>query len=110
MHFNWILLQAASNPQQPQGMSLFGFLPIVLVFVVMYFFLIRPQAKKAKEHQKLLDSITAGTEIVTSGGIHGRVKGVKGQNNEILILEIAEGLKVEIDRAAVARVKGGEGK
>lgn len=108
MHFAWTMLQAAAAPQ---GGGMFGlFVPMIVIFGIMYFFMIRPQAKKAKELQKMLEAITAGTDVVTTGGIHGTVKGVKGQHNEILIIQIAEGLKIEVDRAAVGRVKGTEGK
>lgn len=113
MSIAWVILQTANQPaaQPPSGGAMFvQFLPIILIFVVMYFFLIRPQAKKAKEHQKMLDAIAAGTEIVTSSGIHGTVKGMKGANNEIVILQVAEGMKIEIDRASIGRVKGPDGK
>ncbi len=109
MHFAWTMLETAQQPAQ--GGGLIGlFLPMAVIFAIMYFFLIRPQAKKAKEMQKMLDSVTPGTEIVTNGGIHGIVKGVKGMNNEILIIQIAESVKIEIDRGAIGRVKGAETK
>lgn len=114
MSLAWIVLQVADGAAAKPSAGPLGFLvslfPFILVFVIMYFFLIRPQAKKAKEQQKMLDSITPGTEIVTGAGIHGVVKGVKGQNNEILIIQIAENVKIDIDRGAVGRVKSMEGK
>lgn len=117
MNYLWVLLQATgtNGTQQsppPSGplSFLISFFPIIAIFLIMYFFLIRPQSKRAKEHQKLLESITPGMDIVNSSGIHGRVKGMKGSNNEILIVEIADGVKVEMDRASVSRVKSMEGK
>lgn len=115
MNFLWIFLQASGNGAGAQSSGgplgfLISFFPIIAIFVIMYFFLIRPQSKKAKEHQKLLEAVTAGMDVVTSSGIHGRVKGLKGSNNEILIIEIADGVKVEVDRSAVGRVKSTEGR
>ena len=108
--FAWTLLQAAT-PATGQGNGLVGlFLPMAVIFGIMYFFLIRPQAKKQKELSKMLDSLSPGTEVVTTGGIHGTVKGMKGVNNEIVVLQIAESVKIEVDRAAVGRVKTVEGK
>ncbi len=113
MLFAWTLLDAAPAGQTPApggGNMLITFLPFILVFAIMYFLMIRPQAKKAKELAKMLQSITPGTEVVTTGGIHGIVKGAKGQNNEILILQIAEGIKIDVDRAAVTRIATADGK
>ena len=110
MHIAWTMLDATAAPAAGGGNMLVTFLPMILVFAIMYFFLIRPQARKAKDMQRMLESVTPGTEVVTTGGIHGTVKGQKGQNNEILILQIAEGVKIEVDRTAVGRVKAAEGK
>ena len=105
MHIAWTMLDATAAPSAGGGSMLVTFLPMILVLAIMYMFLIRPQAKKAKELQRMLESITPGTDVVTNSGIHGTVKGQKGQNNEILILQISEGVKIEIDRSAVGRVK-----
>ncbi|MCX7834732.1 MAG: preprotein translocase subunit YajC [bacterium] len=114
MNYLWLFLQTQGNGTQPPPSGplnlLISFFPIIAIFLIMYLFLIRPQSKRAKEHQKLLESITPGMEVVTSSGIHGRVKGVKGSNNEILILEIADGVKIDVDRAAISRVKTMEGR
>jgi preprotein translocase subunit YajC len=72
---------------------------IILMFVVFYFLLIRPQQKKAKEHQKMLDAIGRGDEIVTNGGLIGRVFSVKGN---VLTLEVADKMKVRVLRAQIA--------
>ena len=75
--------------------------PLVFIFVIFYFLLIRPQQKKAKEHAKLVESIKTGDEVVTNAGIHGVVANVK---DKTLIIKIADNVKVEFDRAAVAAV------
>ena len=80
-----------------------SFLPIILMFVVMYFLMIRPQMKKAKEHQRLVSELQKGDEVVTQGGIAGRVAKV-GEN--YLAVEVAEGKEgpvvMQIQKNAVA--------
>lgn len=75
-------------------------LPFVLIIVVMYFLMIRPQAKKQREKAKMLQEIQPGDDIVTIGGIYGKVEGVKDKN--ILIVRIAKDVKINISRSAVA--------
>ncbi len=79
--------QAAAAPADPAG-GLMGMLPIILMFVVLWFIMIRPQMKKAKEHQKMVGELQKGDEVVTQGGIAGRIAKV-GEN--YLSIEIAEG-------------------
>lgn len=84
-------------------------LPFVLMFVVLYFLILRPQIRKQKSQQKMLDGLKRGDKIVTSGGIHGVITNLK---DDILTVKIAENVKVELSRAAVSRVKpdsGGDG-
>lgn len=76
-------------------------LPLVFIFVIFYFLLIRPQQKKAKEHAKLIEAIKTGDEVVTNAGIHGVIANVK---DKTFIIKIADNVKVEFDRAAVAAV------
>lgn len=76
-----------------------------LMFAVMWFLIIRPQQKRQKEHQNMVNSLKKGDRIVTSGGLHGVVKDVREQT---LLVKIAENTHVEISRGAVASVKGGE--
>ena len=80
-----------------------AFLPLILIFVIMYVLIIRPQQKKQKEHQRMLDSVKKGDKVVTSGGIYGQVVGVK-EKEQTLIVMVAENVKLEISRAAIARV------
>lgn len=78
-----------------------GIWMIALIFIIFYFLLIRPQQKKSKEHQKLMDSLTKGDRVVTSGGIYGTVIGVK---EGIVVLKIAEEVKIEVAKSAVTAV------
>jgi preprotein translocase subunit YajC len=79
--------QAAGAASDPTG-GLMGMLPILLMFVVLWFVMIRPQMKKAKEQQKMVSELTKGDEVVTQGGIVGRISKV-GEN--YLSLEVADG-------------------
>ena len=78
------------------------FLPLILIFAIMYFLLIRPQQKKMKEHQAMVDALRRGDQVVTQGGLIGKVSKVK-EDNEIEV-EIAEGVKVRVVRSTIAQV------
>lgn len=95
-----LLLAQAATPEQPN--PLISMAPLVFIFIIFYFLLIRPQQKKAKEHAKLVESIKTGDQVVTNAGIHGVVSNVK---EKTLIIKIADNVKVEFDRAAVAVVE-----
>lgn len=73
---------------------------LVIIFVIMWFFMIRPQQKKQKEIQNFRNSITRGQQIVTAGGIYGVVKDIDEANN-ILKVEVANGLCIKVDRGSV---------
>ena len=81
--------------------SLMSMLPLVLMFVVLYFVMIRPQMKKQKEHRTMIEALAKGDEIVTVGGILGKVSKL-GDN--YLTLEIAANVEVQIQRSAVVQV------
>jgi len=81
--------------------SLMSMLPLVLMFVVLYFVMIRPQMKKQKEHRAMVDALAKGDEIVTGGGMLGRVTKL-GDN--FIGVEIANGVEVQIQRSAVVQV------
>ena len=82
-------------------------LPLVLIFAVFYFLLIRPQQKKAKVHREMLGAISRGDRVITGGGIMGKV--TKVVNDQELAVEIAEGIKVRVQRSMVAGVISKEG-
>ncbi len=89
------------------GFDVMGMLPLVLIFAVFYFLLIRPQQKKAKFHREMLGMINRGDKIITNGGIMGTVTKVISDSE--LAVEIAEGIKVRVQRSMIASVmpKGG---
>jgi preprotein translocase subunit YajC len=87
------------------GSSLLGFLPFILIIVIMYFLMIRPQVKKQKERQKMIDAVEKGDKVVTSGGIHGKVSGFT-DDGKTVILQVDEKVKLNVDRSAIGVVKG----
>jgi len=95
--FNLAYAQSASQPSQ----MLNSFIPLILIFLVFYFLLIRPQQKKQKEHKILLDSIKKGDEILTSGGIVAKVTKADGEK---LNVDIAPNVNVIVYRSTVADV------
>ena len=90
--------QAAGGAQEP---GLAGFLPLVILFLVFYLFLIRPQMKRQKEHSKMVRELAKGDEIVTNGGMLGRVTEI-GSN--FFKLEIAKDVEVKVQKSAVAQI------
>jgi len=89
----------AAGGQGAGGFS--GFVPIILMFVIFYFLLIRPQQKKTKEHQAMVNQLKKGDRIVTSGGLHGRITGV---SDSTATVEIADKVRVKIARSNVSQV------
>jgi len=75
-----------------------AFIPIILMFVIFYFLLIRPQQKKAKEHRDMLGNLKKGDRIITSGGIHGRITGL---DEQAATIEIAEKVRIKISRGNI---------
>jgi len=84
---------------RPAGSALGSFLPLILIFAVFYFLLIRPQQVKTKQHQQMLLGLKRGDKIVTSGGIYGEITQVGGRTVEI---KVANGVKLTISKTAVA--------
>jgi preprotein translocase subunit YajC len=100
---DWLISTAAAQAQGASGQSgaLMQFLPLVLIFVVFYFLLIRPQTKRAKEHRALIAALQVGAEVVTSGGILGKVTDLSEQ---YVTVEIADGVKVKVQRHTITQV------
>lgn len=86
----------------PAGVGAGGFasfLPLILIFVVFYFLLIRPQQKQAKQHQAFLNDLKKGQKVITKGGIYGEIVGL---NDSVLTLEIADNIQIKVDRGSIA--------
>lgn len=90
-----VLLQGAAAAG---GSQWSGILMIVALFAIMYFFMIRPQQKKQKEIQKMREALTVGDEVVTAGGIYGKIKNI---NDTTYSIEIAEGVKIKVEKTSV---------
>ncbi len=91
------LLQAAA----PEGSMLSMIAPFALIFVIFYFFIIRPQNKKQKETKKMIDALKKGDKVVTIGGIHGVVSSTKEQS---VVVKVDDNAKIEFSRSAIATV------
>jgi len=90
--------------QQPgggQGSQIWSFLPIILIFVIFYFLLIRPQQKRAKEHRNLLDNLKVGDYVLTAGGIYGKITGIR---ENIVTVEISDKVRVKVARGNIGGV------
>jgi preprotein translocase subunit YajC len=85
----------AANGAAPGGGGIASFIPLILIFVIFYFLLIRPQQKKAKDHQIYLANLKKGDGVVTSGGLHGEITGL---TDTVVTLEIADNLRVKVSR------------
>ena len=99
MDIPMLLAQAAPGPEQPP--VLFQFLPLIIIAVLFYFLLIRPQQKKQKEHEKLVAGVKTGDKVVTAGGIHGIVANVK---DSTFLIKVADNVKIEFDKSSITSV------
>ncbi len=92
---------AMAPPQngQGQGNPIVAFLPLIIIFAIFYFLLIRPQQKRAKEHQNFLKNLKKGDEVVTNGGLIGRIVSL---SDDVVTLEIAEKVRVKVLRNQIA--------
>jgi preprotein translocase subunit YajC len=98
-----VLSLGQAAPAKPAGWQslVASIMPMVLIFAIMYFLLIRPQQKRAREHEQLLSQLKAGDRVLTSGGLMGTVTAVK---DKTFMLKIADGVVVEVSRTSVASV------
>ena len=99
--FDLFLLMPPSG-EGSGGMDFRMLIMFGLIFVVFYFFLIRPQSKKQKDHRKMLEALQKGDKIITIGGIHGEIVNV---DKDILKIKIAENVKIDLNRSAISTVK-----
>lgn len=94
-------LYQAQPSARPQGSFLTAMIPFILVFVIFYFLLIRPQRMKQKKHQQMVEQLKPGDKVITSGGIYGTVMGVQKDKLEV---KIASNVKIDITKNAVAAI------
>lgn len=91
----------AAGAPAAQGNPIMSLLPLIIIFVIFYFLLIRPQTKRAKEHRKMVEAIATGDEVVTNGGIAGKVTNV---GEQFVSVEAAEGVELKVQKHAIATV------
>ena len=91
----------ATAPASDMMSSLTGMLPLVLMFVVLYFVMIRPQMKKQKEHRAMIEALATGDEVATAGGLLGKVTKL---GESYLTLELSPGIEVQLQRSAIGQV------
>ena len=97
---------APAGGGQPQGPAamISSFLPLILIFVIFYFLLIRPQSKKAKEHKQMLDDLKKGDKVMTNGGIYGLIEDID-ESSITLKIGIGSDVKVKVSRSHVAGLR-----
>lgn len=96
--------QAAGSAGASGGSALMQFLPLIFIFVIMYFLLIRPQQKKMKETRAMIEAIRRGDMVVTQGGIIGKVTHVKEDGSNEVEVEISQGVKVRVVKSSISQV------
>ena len=100
---DWLIASASAQTAggAAPGGAFVQLLPLLLIFVVFYFLLIRPQAKRAKEHRSMVGALAVGDEVETSGGILGKVTET---GDQFMTVEIADGVRVKVQRQTISRV------
>jgi preprotein translocase subunit YajC len=98
---NWFIQDAWAQAEASPTDPLLSFLPLILIFVVFYFLLIRPQNKRQKEHRELVSNLAVGDEVVTAGGVLGKVTEVSEQ---FLRIEVADGVQLRVQRHTIGAV------
>ena len=99
------LLYALTSPEGQQGGGITAFLPFILIMVVIYFLMIRPQSKRQKEKKQMIKNLKKGDRIITIGGIHGNIAGFKN-NGKVVILKIDKNMNITVNKSAVAGLAG----
>ncbi len=91
----------AATPAAPAGNPLASFVPIILIFIIMYFVLFRPQMRRQKEQARLVSTLKTGDRVVTASGIHGLISNVK---ETTVIVKVADNVKLEMEKTAITNV------
>jgi len=97
---DFFINSAHAQDASTQG-GLLSFLPLIVIFVIFYFLLIRPQMKRAKEHRKLVEQLSTGSEVVTNGGLLGRITDV---GESFVTVELADNVQVRVQKHAISSV------
>ena len=95
-------IQLFAGGQGAQGGGFIAYLPFVLILGIMYFLMIRPQAKRQKEKQKMLSDLKKGDRVVTIGGIHGTISGFKSKEKKVVILKVDKDTSMTVNKSAIA--------
>ncbi len=98
---DFLISSAYAQSQAPAGGGLLSLLPLVVIFVIFYFLLIRPQMKRQKEHRAMVGALQKGDEIVTSGGLLGKITDV---GESFITVRLAEEIEIKVQRHAVGQV------
>lgn len=97
---DFFIASAQAQDASPQG-GLMSFLPLIVIFIIFYFLLIRPQMKRSKEHRKLVEQLSTGDEVVTNGGLLGRITRV---DESFVTVEFADKVRIKVQKQAIASV------
>jgi preprotein translocase subunit YajC len=97
---DFFISSAHAQDAAPAG-GLMSFLPLIVIFIIFYFLLIRPQMKRAKEHKQLVNQLANGDEVVTNGGLLGRITNV---GESFVTVELADNVKIKVQRHAIASI------
>jgi len=92
----------AGGAEQQAGGGMEGIIMLVIMFAIFYLLLIRPQQKRAKQHKELVESLKSGDQVVTAGGIHGKIVAVQ---DDIITLEVASNVRIKINRPSIVGTK-----
>jgi preprotein translocase subunit YajC len=103
----WPLLMAPAPTDGSQPPAWVQLLPLVILFVLMYFVLLRPQMRRQKEQEKLISSVKSGDRVVAAGGIYGTVTNIK---DAVVVLKVADNVKIEVQRSTITSVDKSEEK
>mgnify|MGYP001242532044 CR=1 FL=1 len=94
------ILYAQQNIQNGSGIA--AFLPMLLIGIIFYFLILRPQTKSKKDHEKMLSDLKKGDRIITRGGIYGKIVNFQGKNNSIIIIDTGGDYKLSIARSYIS--------
>ena len=99
-----IFAQEGASQQGPAGIQgmIAQFFPFIILFVVLYLIIIRPERRRAKQHRELIQKLKAGDKIITNGGLHGTITHVE---QATITVQVADGVEVEVERGSVARLQ-----